>query len=129
MATTNERKYGGENSENIFEVQIRDTAEYDLPDIANGDAFSVEGTDNVAVKVVNTLDQGATIDLETTNYKDGGFTEAYADASGVTVASGAVEMVSPDFPGEADWARLTASCGTAPTSGKLKVVFMTDDDE
>ena len=136
MAIVNERKYKGDNSEQTFELQIRDLNQHDLPDVdgdddpdgEGGDGFSVEGEDSTVVKVVNTHDQDLTVSLEATNYDDGGFAEPYAVEEVTVVAGGGVELLGDSFSAPVDFYRIVASAGTEPTDGSVKAVFLTDVD-
>lgn len=141
MAIVNEREYASDNSDDEFELQIRDTNTHDLPDLdgdddpdnEGGDPFSVEGDDATAVKVVNTLDQGVDVTLEATDYADANFAEAYQVESQSLTAGDTdpqVALLGASFGAPLDWYRVTVTVSgtTDPTSGSVKAVFVADAD-
>lgn len=134
MTIVNERIRIGDNSENIFTLQVRDTNSHDLPDVDaddsdGGDGFSVEQEDGTVVKIVNNLDVAMDLTLEATNYDDGSFTEPYTADSETSLAAGAVTVLGENVSAPYDFYRITVTTNgtTAPASGEVKAVYLTEE--
>lgn len=118
----------GDNAKSVFTNSIRGTARVYLPSAANDAgvvAYDCRDRRQVMAKVVSTLDQAATLQLEGTTFDDATFVEGDVEVANVAIAAGNVNAQIQSLLTKSGWAyvRISAICAVAPTVGQLKVVF------
>lgn len=129
---TNTIKARAVNSQAVFEIEPRDTADHDLPDTDGddddaGDPFDAQTRDRVGVAIVNTTGQQATVDLQAATFDDPDFSEPVTLTSDKTAASGGQAQITQD-PSPYAFYRVVVSFSSAPSSGSVKATFTTDSD-
>lgn len=117
----------------VYTFDVRSTNIIDFPDMdgshgSEDPPIDARGDDEILVKLVSTLDEAGSFDLEFTTFDDPDFTESDVDTEGISISVGSsttqTESIWTDANGAYYAIKFTADA--TPSSGSLKAVFQTD---